>query len=249
MSSTNYLFPSRGTRQETTLVENLIDEAIRCHGQELFYIPRTLVAVDSILGEDRLSEFKGSYKVACYLDNVDNFGGSGGFLEKFGYFVGEQATFTITRREWQGAVGRFGVTIIPERPCEGDLLWFPMTDSLFEIKYVDHQGEGAGGFYQLGKLYSYKLKCELFSFSSERFDTGIDEVDNYALSATFDLLSDANVSNEANVADPLFTEQNGPIAEENLPPKTTQVWDKSDALNVEAEKILDDIEKNPFADF
>lgn len=249
MSSTNYLFPNRGTRSETTLVENLIDESIRLHGQELFYIPRTLVAVDEILGEDRLSEFKGSYKVVCYLDNVDNFGGQGSFLEKFGYFVAEQATFTITKREWNGAVGRYGVTILPNRPCEGDLLWFPMTDSLFEIKYVDHQGEGAGGFYQLGKLYTYKLKCELFSFSSERFDTGISEVDDYAMAATFDLLADANVAGEASIDLPIGNEDGSPVAEENLPEKKEQTWDKSDALNIEAEKILDDIEKNPFADF
>lgn len=248
MSSTNYLFPNRGTRGETTLVENLIDESIRQHGQELFYIPRTLVAVDEIMGEDRLSQFKGSYKVVCYLDNVDNFGGGGSFLEKFGYFVSEQATFTISKREWNGAVGRFGATILPNRPCEGDLLWFPMTDSLFEIKYVDHQGEGAGGFYQLGKLYTYKLKCELFSFSSERFETGISEVDDYAMAATFDLLNNSDVTSEIDL--PIGTEDSAKtVAEENIPPKKEQAWDKSDDLNTEADKILDDIEKNPFADF
>jgi len=246
MSSSNHLFPSRGNRSETNLVQDLIEESIKMYGQEMYYIPRSLVAVDKVLGEDRLSQFKGSYKIVCYLDQVDNYGGGGAFLQKFGYFVNEQATFTVGRREWEKTVGQYGVTILPNRPCEGDLIWFAMTDSLFEIKYVDHQGEGAGGFYQLGKLYTYKLKCELFTFSSERFDTGIDEVDNYALDATFDLLNQ-NISNETGL--PIAEEDGTEIIPENIPEKKEQVFDKTDIIKQEASTIIDDIEKNPFADF
>lgn len=248
MSSSNHLFPNRGTRGETNLVQDLIEESIKMYGQEMFYIPRSLVAPDKILGEDRLSKFKGAYKIVCYLDQVDNYGGGGAFLQKFGYFVTEQATFTVGRREWEKSVGRYGVTILPNRPCEGDLIWFAMTDSLFEIKYVDHQSEGAGGFYQLGKLYTYKLKCELFSFSSEKFETGIDEVDKYALDASFDLLGLPKIDSETGL--PIVEEDNvSEIQVESLPEKKEQVFDKTQAIKEAADPIIDDIEKNPFADF
>lgn len=247
MSSSNHLFPNRGTRGETNLVQDLIEESIKMYGQEMFYIPRSLVAPDKILGEDRLSKFKGAYKIVCYLDQVDNYGGGGAFLQKFGYFVTEQATFTVGRREWEKSVGRYGVTILPNRPCEGDLIWFAMTDSLFEIKYVDHQSEGAGGFYQLGKLYTYKLKCELFSFSSEKFETGIDEVDNYALDASFDLLTGPKIDSETGL--PVVSEDGASEIMKETEDKKEQLWDKSNALKEAAEPIIDDIEKNPFADF
>ena len=232
--SSRHSFHSHGTRSEQNLANDLIEEAIRMRGQEMYYIPRTLVDVDHVLGEDRLSQFKSSYKIVGYLEEIDNFGGSGGFMQKFGYYVEETATFTVGKREWAKSVGRYGQTTLPNRPCEGDLIWFPMADALFEIKYVEHQGEGVGGFYQLGKLYVYRLKCELFTFSSERFDTGIDEVDDYALSQTFDL-------GVAGVPDA----STGDLV---IPEKKEQQFDRTDVIVKEADKILNDIEHNPFAE-
>ena len=244
MSSINNLFPNRGTRSETNLYEDLICESIRMYGQEFFYIPRTLVSVDKILGEDRLSEFKNAYKVVCYIDEIDQFAGGGAFLQKFGYVLEEQATLTIARREWNKSVGQYGTTILPNRPCEGDLLWYPTSDSLFEIRFVEHQP--AMSFYQLGKLFVYKLKIELFQYSSERFDTGIDEVDNYALDATFDLLGQ-NLDTETGL--PIVAEDGSEIAPDSLPEKKDQIFDKTNDLKDEARPIIDDIEQNPFADF
>lgn len=244
MSSANYLFPGRGTRGETNLYEDLIDEIIKMHGQEYYYIPRKLVAPDKILGEDRLSEFKGAYKFVGYLEEIDNYAPGGSFLEKFGYSVEEQGTITVGRREWAKAVGQYGATILPNRPCEGDLIWFPLTDSLFEIKYVDHQSKIS--FYQLGKLHTYNLKVELFTYSSERFDTGIDEVDNYALEATFDLLGQ-DVSSETGL--PIAEEDGDLFGLEQPADKKTQVFDKTTPIKEESSNLIDDIEKNPFADF
>lgn len=246
MSSNNHLFPTRGTVGEVNLYEDLINESIAMYGQEYYYIPRTLASVDKVLGEDRLSQFKGSYKFVGYLEEIDSFGGSGGFLQKFGYTVEEQATISVARREWNKAVGQYGATILPNRPCEGDLIWFPMTDSLFEIKYVDHQPNSS--FYQLGKLFIYKLKVELFTYSSEKFETGIDEVDNYAMEATFDLLGQ-NVLDESSDKKNIVEEDSDSIVPEKTPEKTTQIFDGTVTINTEADKVIDDIEKNPFADF
>ena len=174
MTTTNVYF-THGTRGEQMLIEDLIIESLRMYGNEVFYIPRTLVSKDNILGEDRLSQFKVSFPIEMYFENVDSYGGQGAFIQKFGLMIEQSATLVVARRRWDQFVGRYGVTTVPTRPNEGDLIYFPLTKSLFEIKFVQHQDP----FYQHGKLYVYKLQVELFQYSSERIDTGIAEVDAF----------------------------------------------------------------------
>ena len=166
---------SHGTKNEQFLIEDIIVESLAIYGQDFYYIPRTLVSKDNILGEDRLSEFKTAYPIEMYLENTEGFEGQGAFMQKFGLMVEQTATLTVARRRWDQLVGRFGQTILPNRPAEGDLLYFPLTKGLFEIKFVQHQDP----FHQLGKLYVYKLQVELFQYSSERIDTGIEEIDAF----------------------------------------------------------------------
>lgn len=180
MTTTNVYF-THGTRNEQLLVEDLIIETLRIYGNEVFYIPRTLVSKDNVLGEDRLSLFKASFPIEMYFENVDSYGGQGAFIQKFGLMIEQSATLVVARRRWDQFVGRFGVTTVPTRPNEGDLIYFPLTNALFEIKFVQHQDP----FYQLGKLYVYKLQVELFQYSSERIDTGIAQVDAFETLKTF----------------------------------------------------------------
>jgi hypothetical protein len=184
---TNVYF-SHGTRNEQYLVEDLIIESLKIYGNEFFYIPRTLVSKDNILGEDRLSEFKSSFPIEMYFENVDSLDGQGAFIQKFGLMMEQSATLVVARRRWDQLVGRYGQTILPTRPCEGDLIYFPLSKGLFEIKFVKHQDP----FYQLGKLYVYKLQIELFQYSSERIDTGIKEVDVFESLKTFSTNSTRN---------------------------------------------------------
>jgi len=174
MTTTNVYF-THGTRNEQLLVEDLIIESLRMYGNEVFYIPRTLVSKDNVLGEDRLSLFRSSFPIEMYFENVDSYGGQGAFIQKFGLMIEQSATLVVARRRWDQFVGRYGVTTVPTRPNEGDLIYFPLTNALFEIKFVQHQDP----FYQLGKLYVYKLQVELFQYSSERIDTGIAQVDAF----------------------------------------------------------------------
>ena len=177
---TNVYF-TQGTKNEQFLVEDLIIESLKIYGQEMFYIPRTLVSKDEILGEDRLSKFTSNFPIEMYFENVDSFAGQGAFIQKFGLMMEQSATLVVARRRWEQLVGRYGKTQIPTRPNEGDLLYFPLTKGLFEIKFVQHQDP----FYQLGKLYVYKLQVELFQYSSENIDTGIAEVDAFESLKTF----------------------------------------------------------------
>jgi hypothetical protein len=180
---------SHGTRNEQYLLEDLIIESISIFGQEFYYIPRTLVAKDEILGEDRLSKFKDAFPIDMYLESVDGFEGQGAFIQKFGLMMEQSATLTVARRTWERFIGRHSQTIIPNRPCEGDLLWFPLTNGLFEIKFVDHQDP----FYQLKKLYVYRLQVELFQYASEKIETGNTDIDVFQSLKTFDTTKQTDV--------------------------------------------------------
>lgn len=172
----------QGSKNEQYLLEDIIVESISIWGQDMYYIPRSLVAKDEILGEDRLSKFKTAYPIEVYLEEVDGFSGQQAFVQKFGLMMEQSATLTVSRRRWEQLVGRYGQTQLPNRPNEGDLLYFPLTGGLFEIKFVQHQDP----FYQLGKLYVYKLNVELFQYASERIDTGINEIDAFESLKSFD---------------------------------------------------------------
>lgn len=188
---------SQGTRNEQLLIEDLIIESLAIYGQDMFYLPRTLIAKDEILGEDRLSKFKTSYPIEMYFENVDSFDGQGAFIQKFGLMNEQSATLTVARRRWDQLVGQFGQTIIPSRPCEGDLLFFPLTKGLFEIKFVQHQDP----FYQLGKLYVYKLQVELYQYASEKIDTGIPSIDVFETLKSHDTAINNDVQKSTSFGD------------------------------------------------
>jgi len=176
------VYYSHGAKNEQLFHEDLVVESLHQYGQNFYYIPRTLVAKDEILGEDRLSKFKSAYSIEMYLENVDGFDGQGAFIQKFGLMMEQSATLVVARRRWDQLIGRFGKTIIPGRPCEGDLIYFPLTDGLFEIKFVSHQDP----FYQIGKLFVYKLQVELFQYASERMETGVTQIDDFETLKSFD---------------------------------------------------------------
>jgi hypothetical protein len=173
---------TQGTQSEQYLYEDIIVESISIYGQNFYYIPRVLVGKDEILGEDRLSQFKEAYGIEMYLESHDGFEGQGAFIQKFGLMMEQSATLTVARRKWEQLVGQHGKSLLPNRPAEGDLLYFPLTGGLFEIKFVKHQDP----FYQVGKLFVYKLQVELFQYSSEKIDTGIKEIDVFETLKSFD---------------------------------------------------------------
>lgn len=188
---------THGTKNEQYLLEDLIIESISIWGQTFYYVPRQLVAKDEILGEDRLSQFKNAYPIDMYLESVDGFEGQGAFIQKFGMFNEQSATLTVARRTWERVVGKHSGNVLPNRPAEGDLLYFPLTEGLFEIKFVEHKDP----FYQLRKLYVYKLQVELFQYASEVIDTGIKEIDVFETLKTFDVNKQDNIDEQQRAGD------------------------------------------------
>jgi Virus neck protein len=171
---------SLGNTNEQDLFSGMIRENITISGQEYYYIPRELSdRFDQLFGEDVLSSFSSHAKVVMWLENFTGYGGESEVLSKFGLEVRDTASFIIHRDEFAELV----VPIVPAgrnenikwRPCEGDLIYVPFSQSLMEIKFVEDEYPG---FYQLKKKYVWSLRCELVQLNNDRFNTGIPEVDD-----------------------------------------------------------------------
>ena len=169
---TNVYF-NHAVNTEQHLYEDLVVESLRFYGHETFYLPREIVEEDTILGEDVQSTFGDSYSVEMYIENTDGFEGEGDLFSKFGVRVADQATFVLSLRSWERFISLDSNLATSLRPNEGDLIYLPFSGSLFEIKFVEHENP----FYQVGKLFVFKLRCELFEYSGEDFDTGVDSID------------------------------------------------------------------------
>lgn len=186
--ATNPYF-KHGTTNEQNLVEDIVIESLKMYGNDVQYIPRSLASKDEILGEDRLSRFQHAYPIEMYFENVDGFGGQGSFIQKIGLMIEQTATLVVARKRWEQLIGVHGTTTIPTRPNEGDLIYFPLSGGLFEIKFVEHKDP----FYQLGKLYVYKLQIELFQYASERMETDVPAIDVFESLKTYDVEQTPNI--------------------------------------------------------
>lgn len=184
--ATNQYFQSGvpgGRSSEQYLMEDLIIECLKIYGFDTYYMPRKAVNEDLILGEDALNKYEHAYPLEMYMQNVNGFEGDGDLLSKFGVEIRDTATFVVARRRWDEVVARSGNAVLTTRPAEGDIVYFPLTKAYFEIKRV----EALDPFFQVGKLYVYKLQCELYQYSSEVIDTGISDIDNIASDKNFDI--------------------------------------------------------------
>ena len=164
---------------EQTLLENIIVESIRVYGHDVYYLPRTKENLDSIFGEDSLSSFDNAYPVEMYIKNVDGFEGEGTFVSNFGLEVRDQITLTVSRRRWKEL--NFEGNDRDIEPKAGDLIYFPLTDGLFQIMHV----QDTNTFYQTGALQTFDLVCELFAYSDEKIDTGVETIDDIERQQSF----------------------------------------------------------------
>ena len=187
---TNFYFDNFAHSGQQNLIEDLVIESIKMYGYDNFYIPRTIVKEDDLFGEDVLSKFDNALQLEMYVKNVEGFDGEGEFLSRFNIEARDQITFSIAQRRWQEEVSIEDRKLDEQgervnRPVEGDLIFFPLTSQLYEIKYVDKQPI----FYQMGQLQMYDLRCELFEFSHERIDTGVKAIDDLAARHTINVLN------------------------------------------------------------
>lgn len=168
---TNVYFNNYYASGEQQLIEDLCIESIRQYGVDVWYINRQIRAEDRIFREDDLPLFDAAYQVEMYIKSIDGFEGDGDFLSKFGLEIRDEITFSVARRVFAQEVT---LNEAKNVPYAGDLIYFPLNRKVFEIKHCEHESI----FYQMGSLQIYDLRCELFEYSGEDFDTGINEIDS-----------------------------------------------------------------------
>lgn len=235
---------SIGRNSEQLLHEDLIIECLKIYGFEVLYLPRTTVNLDTILNEDPLNKYTQAYPLEMYLTDVNGFQGEGDLLTKFGVELRDQANFTVSKRRWDQSVARAGSVQLSARPAEGDLLFFPLTKSFFEIRRVD----GTDPFFQVGKLYVYNLFCELFQYSSEDVDTHRADIDDIE---RIDSLDVRNFDVLMEDGDRLLLEY---TANSSMMLETFDIQDiddaaQNDSFSLAADGVLDFSEKNPFGEY
>jgi hypothetical protein len=162
-------------RSEQLLYNDIVVEALEIYGQSVYYLPRTIVNEDTIFGDDVPSRFGSGHKISMYIENIDGFDGEGDLFTRFGVEIRDEATFIVSRKKFEKLVSRIELNNNERliRPLEGDLIFLPMSNKLFQIMHVEHEQP----FYQLQNLPVYKMRCQLFEYSGEDMDTGIEDVD------------------------------------------------------------------------
>jgi len=271
--TTNKYFNNFNYGREQDTADDLIVESIKIYGQDVKYMPRTLVKEDNLFGEDTLSTFDNAVDLEMYIKNTTGFEGEGDFLSKFNLEIRDQITFTLARKRWDqirteklidevgynyqvetantGAYANSdsfllesgtanGYSITSTRPNEGDLIFFPLNEKLYEIKFVEHEEI----FYPHGKLYTYDLTCELFTYSSERLDTGNTAIDSLETTYSADVLGyQFNMEN----GDTLTSEDGGYLLQEYRL-ETTDNAANNEFFTQQSFEYIDFSESNPFSE-
>jgi len=236
--ATSVFFNNFNSYAEQSLIEDLIIESIKIYGIDVYYIPRKINNRDDVFREGSTYSYESAYLIEAYIRNVDGFTGDGEFLSKFGIQVQDQIVFTMAQRTFAAEVGNYSTEI---RPLEGDVIWFPLTRSLFQIKKADVKPI----FYQLGALQTYDLTCELYEANSERFDTGIPDIDDvynsYSIKAdNYELLTQSGVT--------LLTEAGERIVLESYELSNVDVESQNEVFEREGEDFIDFTEFDPFSE-
>lgn len=176
-----------GSSTEQSLIQDLINEQLKIYGVDIMYIPRKILKSDNVLGEIQSSKFDDNFVMEAYINNYDGYAGAGDLMTKFGVALKDEVTLTISQERFEEFIAPILTSIynpnliyndpneveLVTRPREGDLIYFPLGQRLFEVKFVEHEKP----FYQLGKTYVYELQCELFEYEDEFIDTTVSEVD------------------------------------------------------------------------
>lgn len=161
-------------RSEQNLYEDIVIESLKIYGQDVYYLPRDTVYEDRVFGDEIPARYNSSYKIEMYIDNLEGFDGEGDLFTRFGVEIRDEATFVVSRRRWRTTISMFDNEINSERPREGDLIYLPLSNSMFQITHVEHETP----FYQLANLPVYKCRAQLFEYNDEDFDTSVDVIDD-----------------------------------------------------------------------
>ena len=241
MPTTNFYFNNYGNNQEQSLIEDLIIESIKIYGIECFYLPRTMVAEDTLFGEDVLSKFENAYPLEMYVKSTDGFEGDGDFLSKFGLEIRDEMVLTISQRRFGEEVEISDTTESIGRPAEGDLIYFPLNGKTFEVKFVEHEAI----FYQMGGLQTYDLRCELFEYSHQVIDTGIADIDVLEDTYSGDMRFFELLDEEGNA---IVFENGDKVIQDGFRVETADTSANNEFFQTSSTDFIDFSEGNPFSE-
>lgn len=214
---TSSFFNNFSANNEQSLINDLVVESIKIHGIDVYYIHRSLGGPDKILNEDDLPTFDAAAEVEVYIKDVSGFQGDGDFMGKFGLEIRDQINMSISRQSFDRYVAN---TMNITRPREGDLIYLPLNNKIFEIRFTEHEPV----FYQMGALQFYDIMCELYEFSNETFSTGVSVIDT--LYDSIETTSNTSMG---------YVSNNIPLVENRY-------------SQIEANNLLDFSDQNPFGD-
>ena len=266
----------KGCFGEQNLYEDLIIEQLKVFGHDVYYMPRTLVKEDKLFGEDVLSQFNNAYNIEMYMEEVEGYGGDKELISKFGLEIRDEVNFVVSRRIWEQTVSNDPNIIVSARPNEGDLIYFPRIQKIFQIDFVDHDDP----FFQVDNLPVYKLSCSTFEYSHEAIDTGVTAIDDIETETSIDALfyqftmeQPGDLNEYMGLEDALgyvdletatdsgylvgetdtyngnmLMETGDYIVNEEYVIDTIDAHAKNEFIETEADKILDFTEKNPFGE-
>ena len=184
----------QGSKSEQGLIQDLINEQLRMYGVDVHYLPRKYVTEKTVLKEVIESKFDNAYPIEAYVETFDGYDDNTTLLSKFGIQSTQEITFTISKERFENYISPLikdqADIKLSTRPKEGDLIYFPLGDRLFEIKFVEHERP----FYQLQENYVYQLKCELFRYEDEIIATGVDDIDDVLVGGESDGETDDGLS-------------------------------------------------------
>lgn len=236
--ATNFYFNNFQASQEQNLLADLVMESIKIYGNDTYYLPYVDDTLDTLYNEDKTRYYNNNAMIEMYIKNVDGFGGDGSFLGKFGVEIRDTITFSVSVRAFNNEVGRlFNI----DRPREGDLIWFVPSSRLFKITYVEKYPT----FLQLGSVPFYDVKCEMFEYSGERFNTGLGFIDNEMQSLSQTLNVEAIMfDNYTELTD----EEGYTLIRESWDINTADATVDNDIIQSEAAGFLNFTEIDPFSE-
>ena len=182
---------SQQVKSEQIVYEDLVVESLKIFGQDAYYMPRTLLTRDDVLGEQKGSSFKDAYLIEAYIEDSDGFTGAGDLYSKFGLEIRDEVNFIISRRQWERFVGVFNNDVTATAPQEGDVIFLPLSNSFFEINFVEDEQP----FYQLSNVPVYKLQCAMFEYNDEDIETGYDFIDDLQSGQAYQVAMDYTTTN------------------------------------------------------
>lgn len=232
----NPYFNNYDYKPQQDLLEDLVEESIKINGINVYYLPRRFIQLDQMFGEDSSTYFKDALQIEMFMDNYSGFQGEREIISKFGLEIRDTLSLVVSKRRFQREAAKLPVMsdrpVQITNPMEGDLIYLPFTKGLFEIKFVDK----AEVFFQFGKLYTYKLECELFKYSFESINTGNSEIDSTVSNLTQTVTQNMDYNQDGIVDDVITSTQHTSMRSDN------------EMLQTDTRDIIDFTEVDPFSE-